>query len=169
MTLNNRKFLLLVLIPVFIETAIFLIIPILGTLGISFFEYNPLYTTNEFVGLANYQHLTEDPNFVKALINTVIFTVCAVALNIVIALTAAALISQLKSNKTRSFFRMIFFMPCMAPMVASAVVWARSILNTKTGLVNNIIEALGGHGVAWTGDAHYVLFSVIIFTLWADL
>ncbi|MBQ0079098.1 MAG: sugar ABC transporter permease, partial [Eubacterium sp.] len=35
--------------------------------------------------------------------------------------------------------------------------------------VNNIIEALGGHGVAWTGDAHYVLFSVIIFTLWADL
>ena len=60
-------------------------------------------------------------------------------------------------------------MPCMAPMVASAVVWGRSIFNTKIGLVNQIIEAFGGEGVAWTGDPHYVMFSVIVFTLWADL
>jgi len=92
-----------------------------------------------------------------------------VCLNIVISLAIATLISQMKSNKTRSFFRMIVFLPCMAPMVASAVVWGRSILNTKIGLVNQIIEAFGGEGVAWTGDAHYVMFSVIIFTLWADL
>lgn len=146
-----------------------MIFPILGTLGISFFDYNPLYSNHDFVGFTNYQHLTDDPKFIKALVNTLIFTIVAVGGNIVIALAAAALISQLKSNKTRSFFRMIFFMPCMAPMVASAVVWGRSIFNTKTGLINNIIEALGGHGVAWTGDAHYVLISVIIFTLWADL
>ena len=64
---------------------------------------------------------------------------------------------------------MIVFLPCMAPMVASAVVWGRSIFNTKIGLVNQIIEAFGGEGVAWTGDPHYVMFSVIVFTLWADL
>lgn len=166
---SNRTFILLVLIPVFIETAIFLIIPILGTMGISFFDYNPLYQNHPFVGLENYAKLLEDEAFLKALVNTVVFTVVAVGLNIVISLAAATMISQLKSNKTRSFFRMIFFMPCMAPMVASAVVWARSILNTKTGLINEILAAFGFDKIAWTGDAHFVMASVIIFTLWADL
>lgn len=166
---SNRKFLLLVLIPIFIEAIIFLVIPILGTCGISFMNYNPLSHSAEFVGLQNYKEMLDDPDAVIAFKNTIVFTVVAVCLNIVISLAIATLISQMKSNKTRSFFRMIVFLPCMAPMVASAVVWGRSILNTKIGLVNQIIEAFGGEGVAWTGDAHYVMFSVIIFTLWADL
>ena len=146
---TSRTFLLLILIPIFIEALVFLIIPILGTLGISFLDYNPLNHSADFVGLDNYRELLDDPDAVKVAV--------------------ATLISQMKSNKTRSFFRMIVFLPCMAPMVASAVVWGRSIFNTKIGLVNQIIEAFGGEGVAWTGDAHYVMFSVIVFTLWADL
>ena len=148
---------------------IFLVIPILGTCGISFMNYNPLSHSAEFVGLANYRELLDDPDAVIAFKNTIVFTIVAVALNIVNSLAVATLISQMKSNKTRSFFRMIVFLPCMAPMVASAVVWGRSIFNTKIGLINQIIEAFGGDGVAWTGDAHYVMISVNIFTLWADL
>ena len=157
------------LIPIFIEAAIFLVIPILGTCGISFMNYNPLSHSAEFVGLDNYKELLDDPDAVIAFKNTIVFTLVAVALNIVISLFIATLICQMRSNKTRSFFRMIVFLPCMAPMVASAVVWGRSILNTKIGLVNQIIEFFGGEGVAWTGDARYVMFSVIVFTLWADL
>ena len=169
MVRSNRKFILIVMIPILAEALIFLIIPILGTMGISFMDYNPISGDKAFVGLENYENLNDDPNFKIALTNTLVFTFAAVVLNIIISLTVATMISQLKSNKTRSFFRMIFFMPCMAPMVASAVVWGRSILNTKVGLVNNIIEAFGGHGVAWTGDPSYVMISVIVFTLWADL
>lgn len=166
---SNRTFLLLVLIPIFIEAAIFLVIPILGTCGISFMDYNPLSHTAEFIGLDNYKEMFDDPDALIAFRNTIVFTVVAVGLNIVISLAIATLISQMRSNRTRSFFRMIVFLPCMAPMVASAVVWGRSIFNTKIGLINQIIEALGGEGVAWTGDARYVMISVIIFTLWADL
>ena len=166
---SNRKFLLFVLIPIFIEAIIFLVIPILGTCGISFMNYNPLSHSAEFVGLDNYKEMLHDPDAVIAFKNTIVFTIVAVCLNIVISLAIATLISQMKSNKTRSFFRMIVFLPCMAPMVASAVVWGRSIFNTKIGLINQIIEAFGGNGVAWTGDAKYVMFSVIVFTLWADL
>ena len=157
------------LIPIFIEAIIFLVIPILGTCGISFMDYNPLNHSADFVGLDNYKEMLHDPDALIAFKNTIIFTVVAVFLNIIISLFIATLISQMRSNKTRSFFRMIVFLPCMAPMVASAVVWGRSILNTKIGLINQIIEHLGGDGVAWTGDARYVMISVIVFTLWADL
>lgn len=169
MVRTNKRFLLLVLIPIFAEAMIFLVIPILGTMGISFMDYNPLRHGNSFVGLENYKALFSDHDFVLAFKNTLVFTIAATGVNIIISLAAATLISQLRSNKSRSFFRMMFFLPCMAPMVASAVVWGRSILNTKTGLINNIIRALGGHAIAWTGDAKYVMFSVIVFTLWADL
>ncbi len=166
---QNRKFVLLVLIPVFIEAIIFLVIPILGTIGISFTDYNPVAHRMDFTWLDNYKKLFGDQDFVIALKNTLVFTVVAVILNIIISLTVATMISQLRSNKTRSFFRMIAFLPCIAPMVASAVVWGRSILNTKIGLVNQIIEKFGGEGVAWTGDERFVMISVIVFTLWADL
>lgn len=169
MAKTNRTFLLLVLIPIFIEAMVFLIIPILGTIGISFTDYNPISGHIDFLGIENYKGLMGDEQFVKAFKNTLVFTIVAVLLNIIISLTMATLISQMKSNKTRSFFRMIVFLPCMAPMVASAVVWGRSILNTKIGLVNEIIEFFGGHHIAWTGDVHYVMISVIVFTLWADL
>ena len=138
---QNRKFVLLVLIPVFIEAIIFLVIPILGTIGISFTDYNPVAHRMDFTWLDNYKKLFGDQDFVIALKNTLVFTVVAVILNIIISLTVATMISQLRSNKTRSFFRMIAFLPCIAPMVASAVVWGRSILNTKIGLVNQIIES----------------------------
>lgn len=128
---SDRKFLLLVLIPIFIEALIFLVIPILGTIGISFTDYNPIAHHLDPVGLSNYKGMFDDPKFVIAFKNTLVFTIVAVGLNIVISLTIATLICQLKSNKTRSFFRMIVFLPCIAPMVASAVVWGRSIMNTK--------------------------------------
>lgn len=166
---HNRKFILLVFIPIFIEAVLFLVIPILGTIGISFTDYNPIAHKMDFTGLANYMKLLDDPEFVLAMKNTLVFTVVAVILNIIISLTVATLISQLRSNKTRSFFRMIAFLPCISPLVASAVVWGRSILNTKIGLINQLIEKFGGHSVAWTGDAKFVMLSVIVFTLWADL
>ncbi len=169
MVRTNKKFLLLILIPLFAEALIFLVIPILGTISISFMDYNPLSNTNSFVGLLNYRALFDDKDFILALKNTVFFTVVTVVANIILSLAAATLISQLKSNKTRSFFRMMFFLPCIAPMVASAVVWGRSIFNTKTGLINMLLRQHGGHAIAWTGDAKYIMFSVIIFTLWADM
>ncbi|MCR4657684.1 MAG: sugar ABC transporter permease [Lachnospiraceae bacterium] len=169
MVKTNKKFLLVILIPLFAEAILFLVIPIIGTISISFMDYNPLRHDNSFVGLKNYLALLDDKNFLLASKNTIVFTVVTVILNIILSLATAALISQLKSNRTRSFFRMMFFLPCIAPMVASAVVWGRSIFNTKTGLLNNIIRSFGGKTIAWTGDKDYVMLSIIVFTLWADM
>lgn len=166
---RNRKFLLIVLIPAFLEVFIFMILPILGTGAISFMEYNPLQTQNDVVGFSNYKALVHDGDFWIALKNTMVFTVVTVTLNIITALTLAAMISQLKSNKTRSFFRMIVFLPCIAPMVASSVVWARSLYETKSGLFNTLIKAFGGESIPWLADARYLMLSIIIFTIWVDV
>lgn len=166
---RNRTFLLIVLVPAFLEVLIFMILPIVGTGAISFMEYNPLQTQNQFVAFTNYKALIHDESFWTAVKNTLVFTVVTVTLNIATALTLATMISQLKSNKSRSFFRMIVFLPCIAPMVASSVVWARSLYETKSGLFNTLIKALGGHSVPWLADARYLMLSIIIFTIWVDV
>ena len=157
------------MIPMLIHVSVFLVLPILGSAIISVMDYNPLRDSNWFVGIDNYIRLFSDEKFIISLKNTMVFTLFAVILDILIPLTLATLICQLKSNKTRSFFRMMFFLPCIAPLVASSVVWGRSIYPLKTGLLNLILKALGLSRINWTGDARYLMISVIIFTIWADM
>ncbi len=167
--MRNKKFVLLVLIPMCMHLIIFMFLPILGNVGISFFEYNPLRADNSFVGLDNYIKMLGDKVFIKALINTLVFVFATAVLNIIIALAVASLISQLKSNKTRSLFRMVAFLPCIAPLVAGSVVWLRSIFPTNSGLLNMVIKALGADSINWLGSSEYLMVSVILFTLWADI
>ena len=166
---GSRRFLLLVLIPCFAVVFVFLVLPIIGTCLVSFMEYNPLRSENAFVGISNYVQLLHDQSFFRAMGNTLVFTFAAVAINIVLALAMAVAISQFESNRTRSFFRMMVFLPCIAPMVASAVVWLRSLYEPRGGMFNALLRAFGLDGISWVGDARYLMVSVIIFTLWADI
>lgn len=167
--LKNKKFILIILIPVFLHLAIFTIGPIIGGLAISFFDYNPLRADNEFIGFDNFVKLFQDPVFWKATKNTVFFVVVTVTLNIILSLGIAQLISLFKSNKTRSMFRMIFFLPCVAPLVASSVVWAKSVLPTTNGLANMILRSIGLAEINWLGDPSILMWSIIFFSIWADV
>jgi multiple sugar transport system permease protein/raffinose/stachyose/melibiose transport system permease protein len=160
---------MLILIPAFLHLTVFMLIPILGNGVVSFMEYNPLRTDNTFTGFDNYVKLLGDEVFFKSLVNTLVFVIVTVTLNLLLSLTLATLISQLKSNKTRSFFRMIAFLPCIAPLVAASVVWQRSIYPTDSGLLNMVIKAFGGGNVNWLGSADYLMIAVVIFTIWADI
>ncbi|MDF2590571.1 MAG: transporter permease [Clostridia bacterium] len=167
--MKSKKFTMLILIPMIVHMLIFMIIPIFSGGLISFMDYNPLREENGFVGLEHYTAMLGDKVYLKAFANTLVFVSVTVVLNIVLSLIIATLISQLQSNKTRSFFRAIIFLPCVAPLVASSVVFRRSIFPTKSGLLNMIIQFFGGDAVNWIGDANFLMISVILFTLWADI
>jgi multiple sugar transport system permease protein/raffinose/stachyose/melibiose transport system permease protein len=167
--MKNKKFVLFVLIPIFIHMILFNVGPIIAGFGISMMDYNPLRDSNSFVGLDNFKHLISDPVLFKALINTLVFVGFTVTLNIAFSLMIAQLVSMFKSNKIRSFFRMAFFLPCVAPLVASSVVWSRSIYPTATGLANMILKFIGVNPVNWLGDPNILMWSIIVFTIWVDI
>ena len=148
---------------------VFIVIPIVIGLVISFFNYNPLSSDNKFIGLENFVRLVQDADFRKALLNTLLFVLITVTLNIGIALVVAQMISWFKLNKVRSFFRMVFFLPCIAPMVATSVVFARSIFPTTTGFLNVALNKIGIDSINWLGDPKVVMISLIIYTIWVDV
>ena len=155
--------------PAMAHMCIFIIAPIIIGLVISFFHYNPLSSDNYFVGLENFARLVGDDEFLIALRNTFIFVLVTVCLNIFTALLIAQCISWFKSNKVRSLFRMIFFLPCIASQAATAVVFSRSIYPTTTGFLNVILNAIGLPSVNWLGDPKVVMISLIIYTIWMDV
>lgn len=167
--MKNNKFVWIILVPVFLQLLVFFVGPMLGGFVISMFNYNPLRNNNAFIGLENFIHITSDPLFFKSLVSTLIFVGVTVSLNIAITLIIAQLISVLPWNSMRSLFRAIFFMPCVAPLVATSIVWSRSIFSTRNGLLNIILDKFGIPAVNWIGSADTVMVSLILFTLWADM
>ena len=84
--MKDRKFVCIVLLPSFALLFLFVVFPLFYGLGISFFDYNPARDSNPFLGIENYIRMFQDPVFQKAVVNTLVFGIVAVFLNIVITL-----------------------------------------------------------------------------------
>ena len=146
-----------------------MIVPIVWGLALSFTDYRTLAPEANFVALENFKGLFSDKTFSLALNNTLVFVFVTVAINIIITLLIAQFICTLGSNKTRSLLRMIFFMPCVAPLVASSVVW-KQMYSTKYGLINTVLNSMFDMPHQnWLGTPGTLLPAIIVFTLWADI
>ena len=166
--MKSNKFVILVLLPVFTLTTVFLIAPLFYGLGVSLFDYNPVRGQNPFVGLDNYKKMFNDAIFLKAVKNTLIFVLITVFLNIVFTLWISTTLEDLPWRRWRNFFRAVFFIPCIAPLVTSAVVWNKGVLITQGGLLNSLLGYFGIAPVNWLGNQNIVMISIVLFTLWAD-
>ncbi|MEN0086512.1 MAG: sugar ABC transporter permease [Leifsonia sp.] len=139
----------------------FIVVPLIGSLVISLFEW-PLFGSPTFLGLANYQKLFSDPTFYTVLLNTVIFAFVYTALNLVLALAVSLWLNT--RIKFAGFWRVVFFLPAITPMVANALVWR--LLLSDDGLVNSALAGIGIDGPSWLSDSRFALASVIAMSVW---
>ncbi|MDO4265235.1 MAG: sugar ABC transporter permease [Eubacteriales bacterium] len=167
--MKNNKFVAAVLLPSFLFLFIFVIFPVIYGLGISLYDYNPANSKNVFLGAENYVRLLQDATFWKAVKNTFFFCVVAVVLNIAITLFLAELISHIRSGKIRVLFRAVLFIPCIAPMIGTSMIWKYGIVGTDGGLLNQILIFLGKGPKNWYLTEMPLMWIIIIYTLWADI
>jgi multiple sugar transport system permease protein len=151
--------------PSLVGVSIFLIGPIIASLGLSFARWD-LLTPASFVGLGNFRRLLQDPDFLAALRHTLTFLLGYVPFVMVLGLlVAVALNSRMPA---RSFFRAVYFLPVVTSWVAIALVW-KWLLNPHYGLVNNLLGLLGIAGPAWLFDPAWAMPAIILTSVWKDL
>ncbi len=162
----------LFLLPSLIGFTLFVLIPIIGSFGLSFLEWD-LLTQPEFVGLTNYvQLLTQDTVFQKVLGNTLFYTVTVVPLQLTIGLLLAVALNQ--GIRGLSFYRVIYFMPVVTNIVAAAIVF-QWLLNRDFGIVSAGIWDIAektGWAIAppdWLNDSMWAKPAVVILTLWKNV
>lgn len=143
----------------------FTIYPILASLYYSFTQYD-IISEPRWIGLRNYQRLlTEDENFRVVVWNTVYFVVVGVPIGVAIAFLLATLLNN--EFRFRSFFRTIFFLPSIVPVVATAMVWLW-IYNPRFGLINSLLADWGFQALPFLSSPAWVKPSLIIVYAWAQ-
>ena len=151
------------LAPALISILLVTCLPIIYTVILSFTNYNMYHLTDyTFLGLENYKQVFTSKLFGKSMFNTVIFSVVVIVFRVGLGLGIAyAIYSTLIKHK--SFFRAVYYMPVVTPMVAVAFVW-KFMYNPQIGIINKIF----GLDINWLMNPKTALIAVIIMTIWKD-
>lgn len=153
----------LFLLPNFVGFFVFMAVPILMGLGISFTDYNGFNQFN-FVGLKNYIDMFKDEYFLVSLGNNLLYTLVTVPGTILVSLFLAIAVN--KGIKGSSLFKTMFFLPNISSMVAVGIVWAM-LFNPSMGPINNFLKSLGvTNPPMWISASDSALWSIMIVAIW---
>lgn len=141
---------------------LFTLVPMVGSLVISFFAW-PVLGERTFTGLDNFRQLfVEDPIFRRVMLNTVVFVVAYVPLNLAVSMGLAVWMSP--RIKGRGLYRLLFFIPTVTPMVANALVWR--LLLQPGGVFDNAAASVGLEAPNFLGDTRWAMASLILMSVW---
>lgn len=144
--------------------ALFFLWPAVIGLVYSFTNYTGVGAF-QFVGLDNYSNLFGDSAFYDAMTRTLLYTVLFVPLNFVLSLLIANVLVS-KNAKGVSVARVFFFIPWLLSPIVVGVLW-RWLFGENFGLVNYLIEKVGGSAVPWQSNADLSLIVVVVAASWA--
>jgi ABC-type sugar transport system permease subunit/ABC-type glycerol-3-phosphate transport system substrate-binding protein len=159
--------------PWLIGFGLFVIGPILLSILYSFCHYEVVLPAR-WAGISNYRELfTQDTLFAKCLSNTLFYTAFSVPLGMAAALGLALLLNR--PIKRIAFFRTIFYLPSVVPIVASAVLWMW-IFNPNFGILNVLLKKIGLYPILtvivgektliWLSSTRLAKPALILMSLW---
>ncbi|MBQ9917593.1 MAG: sugar ABC transporter permease [Microbacterium sp.] len=148
--------------PNLILLSVFLFIPILWAVQLSFQETKG-FGSPEWVGLDNYVTMVGDPTFWRSLINTLVFTIVTVPIEMGLGLGLAVLLNSLLP--ARGVWRTAIVLPMVISGVASGMI-AVILFYQSNGLFNKILTAAGLSPVGWQSEGIPALISVMVVSIW---
>ena len=153
------------LLPVLVFFLLFQYYPILKSVAISFMDYGLLMRQTPWIGLENYVRQFQDPLFLSALGNTIVFVAAAVALGVALALSLAVLVER--TGRWAKVYRTLYFIPVVTSLLATSMIFRW--IYASNGLLNFVLIYLGLEPQAWLLSEALALPSLIGLTIWKNL
>jgi len=153
------------LTPILVFFAVFQYYPILKSIVISFTQYGLLLPETPFVGVQNYVSQFQDPLFLSALGNTLIFVGAAVGVGVTLALTLAVFVER--TGRWAKVYRTLYFVPVVTSLMATSMVWRW--LYSPDGLINYLLTSVGLEAQPWLLSESLALPALIVLTIWKNL
>ena len=150
------------LVPSLAGVLLFLLIPVVIVLVLSFIQWNFL-TPPRWVGLANFSSMVRDDHVFHALLISAYYVLWNIPLQTVLALALAMLL--VRTMPAMGVFRALYVLPYMSTPVAMAVVWSW-MFNAQNGLINHLLSLAGLHGPDWLGNTSTALPVVAMVNIW---
>jgi multiple sugar transport system permease protein len=155
------------LTPSAVSFVLFVVIPTVGVLVLSLFQWN-LLSAGRFVGLDNFEKLLTDQRLRNVYGSTTYMALAILTINVGVGLVLAVLLETKMPRWLRGVFRLSYLFPFVVSASAVALIW-RFLLNKDLGVVNYWISHLGLDRVDWLGSSAWTPISIIIVTSWKTM
>lgn len=167
---KRSKVSLLFVAPFLLLFTLFIIVPIIISVSLSFSYYNILESPR-FIGFSNYKLLfIEDDIFMQAVGITLKFAIITGPVGYIMAFLLAWLISQIPM-KYRFFYTLCFYTPSIASGTAMSVVWLYMFAGDRKGLLNHWLIQLGifDEPFLFLQDIRSIVPVIVIVSLWMSM
>lgn len=157
--------------PFVILFVLFIIIPVIIAIGLSFTDFNSIQAPN-FVGLENYVNiLTNDNTFTEyAIPNTIVYSVIVGIGGYILSFFLAWSLAQIPKGP-RTVMAIILYLPSMTAGIMLSTVWQVFFAGDKVGYLNSILLSLDiiQSPITWLSDSKYLMIIMIIVSLWSSM
>lgn len=155
-------------LPLSVGLLIFTAIPVVCSLVYSFHTDIEIYngqTVMEYVGLQNYIDMFDRYGDTVWLVtkNTLIYTFISIPLSLISSYFLALLVNT--SLKGVKAYRVLYYLPCMIPAVASGLLW-KDMFDPTYGVFNKLLGFVGLGPYQFFNDESSAMFSVFLMNMW---
>ncbi len=134
--------------PFVLGLIVFIYIPIIWSIYLSFFESYNTVTPDTFVGFGNYIDMLKDEPFRSSLMTFIVFAIFIVPTTFALSLLTAILVAR--TRVMQAFFRSVFFLPTACSYVVAALIWKMSIFaGVRSGAANAFLGVIGQDSIPW--------------------
>lgn len=159
----------LMLAPAVVLSFLFILLPILFSLGYAFTDYQLLTPDKvSFVGFANiadvFKEIFTGGELLMAIKNTAIFVVCVVPLQIGMALGLALFCSR--KVKGVAIFKVCFFAPVVISLTVTSYLWLTILDPAETGLFNSLLGVFGIPPQDFLRDPDTAMLWIVLLSAW---
>jgi arabinogalactan oligomer/maltooligosaccharide transport system permease protein len=116
-----------------------------------------------FVGLKNYAFIFSDPDFVRILENSIIWTFANVIPHVTIGLLLAFVLNS--KIRGKSIYRLFLIVPWAMPSFITLLIW-RAMFNYQYGVINALLAQIGIPAINWLGDCTWAFVAMVIANVW---
>lgn len=152
----------LMAMPAILGFVIFTIGPMIASFFFSFTDW-VIGGSPSFIGIDNYDRMVNDELFWKSLSVTTYYTLGAVPLTLIVGFAVAMLLNQ--QVRGLSFWRTMYYIPSLVPLVANSVLWLW-IFNPDFGLLNSLLRQGGLPTSQWIYSEAAAVPSLIVMSTW---
>ncbi len=159
----------LMLLPAVALAFLFVMLPILYSLGYAFTDYYLLRPNNiNFIELQNFvdffEELSQKGTLYHAIMNTLTFVVGVVPLQIGLALLLALFVNR--PGVGSKIFKVCFFAPVVISLSVTAFLWEQILAPDAGGLLNSITGLFGMEPHDWLRDPKTAMACIIVLSAW---
>nr|WP_235680393.1 sugar ABC transporter permease [Paenibacillus albicereus] len=149
--------------PFYLLFAVFGLFPIAFSMYLSFQKWDGIGRMS-YNGLNNYRFMLTDPDFWKAVGNTLLIWIYSTIPMLFLALVVAFLLNS-AFVRMRTLYRVGYFLPNVTSLVAVAIIFG-TIFSNNYGLLNYVLDLLGLNSIEWLNRTWGIQLAISVMVIW---